>query len=237
MKKITILIAVLALSSCSNDDSVIIYNECQTKEISLNLETSLKVEKNPIFSGKSETPSCEFPEKYNHEIPSEFNVYFIPKNGGSTIEFNGIKEGKQTFEIPKTNYRVVVTNSKKQFRGELPIYSELLYLFGESEIDFSNTDNGEVLVTNDYASIMVVDNTAITSAPKLDGQTMADIGNYYNLYTRKKGSSYLGINNDSKQVTEKFEPNQVYRYMICPEGTFTIIVDEDILEETNDVKL
>lgn len=237
MKKLlTILVSIALLISCSNDDTIIVNQECPTKEISLNTSILLESDKADIFGSKKES-SCEFPELYKHDIPNQFNVYFIPTQGGNTIEFNNIEEGRQTFEIPATEYTVVVTNSNKKYRGELPMYSDTLYLFGQNIIDFSKTDEGEVLVTNDYASVMVVNNSSITSKPNLDGQNMVDVGKYYNLYTRKEGNSYLGINNDSKQVNETFKSNQVYRYMICPEGTFTIIVDNDILVGSNDVKL
>lgn len=234
-KTISLLLVILATISCSKDTINVYQKEYPTKEISLKTSILLESSKADLFGGKKAS-SCEFPDLYKHDIPDEFNVYFIPSSG-ETIEFNNIKEGKHTFEIPATEYTVVVTNSNKKYRGELPIYSDTLYLFGQNVIDFSQTDNGEVLVTNDYSSIMVVNNTAIKSTPQLDGQNMDDLGEYYNLYTRKEGNSYLGINNDSKQVNETFQPNQVYRYMICPEGTFTIIVDSDILVGSNDVKL
>ena len=224
MRKLLILIVALLLSSCSNDDCVTV----ETKHVTLNTKIVLAEVSYPMF-GRKAMASCEFPELYNHKIPSEFNVYFIGDT--ETYEFTGVKEGKNTFEIPAIKYRIVVTNSDKKFRDELPIYSEILYLFGEDRLDFSKVDTADIIITNDYASVMVVNNSAIKSSPQLDGQNMMLAGEYYNLYTRKEDSTYLNLGSG---VNQKFKANEVYRFMICPEGSFNLVIDTDILKKVND---
>lgn len=224
MKKLT-LISLLAIVSCSVENNDY---ECPTREITLNTRVVLSSETAPMFGSKS-TASCEFPDPYEHPIPSEFNVYFVSDT--ETYEFTGVKEGNNTFELPAVEYRIVVTNSDKKYRGDLPIYSEALYLFGENVIDFSTTDEGSVIVTNDYASVMVVNNAAIKSVPKLDGQNMMLAGEYYNLYTRKDGVSYLTIGDG---INRNFSANEVYRFMICPTGRFNIIIDTNVLTTVTD---
>lgn len=234
MKKLlsTLIIAVL-FTACTEKETIIIQNEII--EVSLNSLVNLDAETGNIFSKKP--ASCEFPTKYEHNIPTEFNVYFLATNGAKSYEFNNVTEGKKTFKIEKNKYRIVVTNSTKHYRGELDVYSSELYLFGETEVDYTKTTEGYVEVTNDYASVMVVNNDAITSTPVLDGQQMDNVGVYYNLYTRKKGQSYLGINNDTKQVNQVFKANHVYRYILCNKGDLTIDLQDDILEETHDEEL
>lgn len=232
-KTLLTLIAVVTLTACSEKETIIINNEIVAVQLNTKINLSSDVE--AIFS--KQTLECEFTKKYDHKLPELFNVYFISMNGGENYEFNNVKEGNKTYKIKRDNYRIVVTNSNKKYLGELPVYSTKLYLFGETTANYLINDNANIEVKNTYASVMVVNNDAITTTPMLDGQKMANVGDYYNLYIRKKGKSYLGINNDTKQVNKEFKANKVYRYILCQQGSLNIGVDEDILEETEDTKL
>lgn len=233
-KQLTILaIALLSLTACTEKETIIINNEIV--EVQLNTKINLSSDVEAIFS--KQTLECEFPKKYDHKLPELFNVYFISRNGGENYEFNNVKEGDRTYKIKRDNYRIVVTNSNKKYLGELPVYSTKLYLFGETTANYLINDNADIEVKNTYASVMVVNNDALITPPMLDGQKMANVGDYYNLYVRKKSKSYLGINNDTKQVNKEFKANKVYRYILCQQGSLNIGVDEDIFEETEDTKL
>lgn len=234
MKKLVLVLAIV-MAACSSDDTDQIENSnLLVKEVTLNMQILMSSETTPIMQRRS---SCAFPELYSHKIETSFNVYLIPTAGGESFEFTGIVEGKNTFEIPLAEYRIVVTNSDKKYREELPVYSDVLYLFGENVVNFKLSDTALVNVTNDYASVMVVNNSAITSIPELDGRVLSDIGSYYNIYTRAVTGSYLGINNHMEQISQTFTANEVYRFMICPEGSFSLVIDSNILTTVNDVRL
>lgn len=238
MKKLIFALAVIVASCSSDSVDLIEQQEMAVKEVTLDMSVLLSRETIPFFQRRS--TGCSFPEYYKHKVSSSFNVYFIPTTLATAepFSFSGVIEGKTTFKIPAIEYRVVVTNSDKKNRAELPIYSDVLYLYGESVIDFSNVDTVDVEVTNDYTSIMVVKNTAITSVPEFAGVDLYDVGEYYNIYYRSNsGSIYgkLGLNNYAENHEGTFLPNQVYRFMLCPEGNVNIIVEEDILTVVNDI--
>ena len=186
-------------------------------------------ETNPIMQRRA---SCDFPALYVHTIPSTFNVYFIPSDGSATIEYANIGTGKSVFEVPATKYRVVVTNSTAKDRYSLPLYSEVLFLYGENTVDFATAENVDVTVTNGYSSIMVVKNKTITTVPKFAGVALYDFGTYYNIYYRSESgiaTGELGLNDYTKKVAVEVKANEVHRFMMCPEDGLNIIVDSNIL--------
>lgn len=234
MKKVILVLAFLMASCSSDSDALIPDQEVAMKDITLNLDVLIASESSPIMQRRS---TCDFPELYHHKISNTFNVYFIPTQGGESFTFTDVNEGKSTFSIPEIEYRVVVTNSDKKYRGELPITADVLYLFGESTVDFKMVDTVDVAVTNDYASIMVVSNTAITHVPVFAGVPLSLTGEYYNIYVRSNDgpiTGTLGINDYKENYEGTFTPNEVYRFMICPQGSVNIIVDSDILTRIHD---
>lgn len=231
---IYLFIALLSLTACENREEIIIKIP-ETKTITLDTGVDLSADVGGIFNKTSS--ECEFPDEYEHPIPTKFNVYFIPKRGGETLSFSNIEEGRHEFEVIPSEYTVVVTNSDKKYFGDLPMYSNTLYLFGSKDIDFKEEDNASVIVRNNYASIMVVKNESITSVPQFDGMLMEDVGDYYNIYSKKSGVCYLGINNDTEQVRQRFAANYVHRFMLCPKSGLTIVVQDDIFKYTHDTYL
>ena len=241
MKNLFYLLIIMAITySCDCDDTDVIVVVPETKKVSLNSKVNLSSDVSPVFNKKKEESGdarCEFPDYYQHQIPELFNVYFIPKKGGDVLSFENILEGNNEFEITAQEYTVVVTNSDKKYAGELPVYSTDLYLFGSKDIDFSKEDEATITVYNPYASIMVVNNESITSVPKVDGQLMKNVGDYFNIYTTKTSSVYLGINNDQEQVRRKYEINKVYRFILCPTSDLRIILQESIFDNVSSVFL
>lgn len=225
---IYLLIVLFTAISCTEKETVVI-NLNETKTITLNTGIDLSSKVGDVFN-RTPASTCTFPEEYKHSIPDLFNVTFIPTGAGKTYSFSNIKEGQHTFEVPANKYRVVVTNSKVKYPGELPVYTLNLYLYGENTIDFVTEDTGTVIVNNPYSSVMVVDNISITSPPRLDGQSMERVEGYYNIYVKKTSKAQLSINNNQKEINRLFEANKVYRYMICPESDLGIIISDDIFK-------
>jgi hypothetical protein len=220
------------MAACSSDGDNFIEDVGPTvKKVTLNTEVIMASETNPIMQRKA---TCDFPALYEHTVPSTFNVYFIPTDiVSATITYTNVEAGKRVFELPAMKYRVVVTNSEVQHRYQLPQSSDVLLLFGENTVDFTTIENVDVEVTNDYASIMVAKNKAITSAPIFGSITLADFGSYYNIYMRNgEGGAIigdLGINNWTYRSSVSVMPNEVHRFMICAEDGLNIIVDSNIL--------
>ena len=241
MKKIVLFLAIILLASCTKNNIIIVP---AMKEVKLNTVTLISAVETPILNAKTTTsPATDFPA-YTHPIPDKFTVYFV--YDGSYIKFENITEGNHTFKVPARSYKVVVTNyniDNNVFVGRsgLPQYSEQLYLYGESTIDYSTTDNGSVTVTNDYAAVMLL-KEGIKDAPKptLNNTHFGQVPDYYNLYTRlRSGNNIQFTDFTGKQYnfTRSFDANKVYRFKVGKENGLNIIVQDDILITTIDESL
>lgn len=238
MKKLILVLAVV-LAACSSDSDALIEEvELGVKNVTLNMDVLMASETRPMMQRRA---TCDFPALYEHTIPSSFNVYFIPIDGSAaTIEHTDVGIGKTIFEVPARKYKVIVTNHTTQNgRWELPLHSDVLYLYGESEVDFSILENVDVTVTNDYASIMVVKNKAITSVPEFAGVELFDFGTYYNIYYRNAEglglvAGTLQLNNYTLSSEVSVGSNEVHRFMICAEDGLNIILDSNILTQVKE---
>lgn len=234
MKNLIYLILLsITIISCGGNEGDLIKIP-KTKEVTLGIKYDVKSDSG---SFKSSGSSCTFPNPYVHPIPSEFNVYFIPKDGGSTIEFNSVSTGNNTFKITPKDYTVVVTNSDKTLFEDLPNYSSELYLFSSKDIDFITESNASITVNNNYSAIMVVKNNLITAIPTVEGVPMVDVGDYYNLYSKLSGPLLVDINNGQEQVSRRFPSNYVVRFMVCPEVNLGIILNDIFIYPEVDIEL
>src|SRR5690554_7342925 len=111
MKNLKFAVSALALaafSSCIEPEEaqVEFYPE---KQVTLNTVRVFS-ESETAFARLLNQP--EFPD-YTHEIPSEFNVYFIATNGsdhGKVIKkFENMSEGVHQVVVPARPYRVVIS--------------------------------------------------------------------------------------------------------------------------------
>lgn len=239
MKKVILIFAVLLAACSSDEDQFSLGEERVVKKVTLNTEVIMASEANPIMQRRS---SCSFPALYEHAIPSTFNVYFIPTDGSEMVTYANVGTGRTVFELLDIEYKVVVTNSTATNRWELPQSSDVLLLFGENTVDFATTENVDVTVTNDYASIMVVKNKAISTAPVFGQTPLHDFGTYYNLYYRTGDGTALvtgdlGINNWVHTAPVSVKLNEVTRFMICAEDGLNIILDGNILTGTTDTTI
>src|SRR5699024_6368980 len=97
----------------------------------------------------------------------------------------------------------------------------------------------DVTVTNDYASIMVVKNKAITSVPEFAGVELFDFGTYYNIYYRNAEglglvAGTLQLNDYTLSSEVSVGSNEVHRFMICAEDGLNIILDGNILTQVKE---
>ncbi|GMQ29786.1 hypothetical protein Aconfl_24290 [Algoriphagus confluentis] len=186
---------------------------------------------------------CEMPGNFLHQVPSVFNVFFIPTNGGKTLFFENVIPGQREFSIPLEEYNVIVTSysdgNPETFDDffRLPDYSQEFYLVGSSVIDYSKTKSGVVTLQNPYSAILVVKNNNVAGVPQLEGKPLFSSPDYFYIYSKVVGEERLQIidlfNRDQTQVVD-FVENQQYRYILCigsPSGR-GILYFEDVSQIT-----
>lgn len=238
MKKVNVLLVALAIAftgcSTSGDD----ISQLPTKEVSLNMVNLIYDQ--TTFGNESARILTEFPE-YSHPIPQLFNVYFI--YDGTFIKFDNITEGNHSFKIPPRNYKVVVTNFNMDGnvyggRDILPLYSEKLYLYGESTIDYSKVESGSVELTNDYSAVMLLkDGVKENPLPTLNSNKFCVLDDYYNIYTRLRSGNNLQFQDfrgTAFNQTRDFEANKVYRFKVGKTGELSIHVQDNIFQDIFD---
>lgn len=178
---------------------------------------------------------CDFPEQsYTHQIPSKFNVFFIPLDAQdkTPIVYTGVKEGITNFTIPAQRYDVVVTNYSEY--NNLPTYSSDLYLYGTSEIDFSNLAVGTVEVSSPYSAVMVANTVDVQATPTLGGNELDEVSSdWFNIYSKFDGEETLLITGRDgvKTVVNEHDDNVVYKYLLCTDSDQGFTVDDNILND------
>ena len=250
------LVAVLlaAVSSCigTEESQVEFYPE---KEVTLNTKRII-AQSETAFARIQADPN--FPD-YTHVIPSQFNVYFIASSGSdqNTVikKFEGLTEGANKVVVPARAYKVVITNLNMddihdKRRGQLPEYSDQLYLYGEAEIDYQKVSNGEVTVTNDYAASMIRKSDMVKSVPVINQTSYFTTDDYYILYLRDQSGASTFTRNTTFSILKpdggtgqhnlqhNYTANKVSRFHFklygVTDGNLNIVVDENILKTIED---
>jgi hypothetical protein len=247
-------IVLAVFSSCigSEDPQLEFYAE---KEVTLNTKRILAQSETALARLQS---NLEFPD-YTHHLPSHFNVYFIATTGsdqGKVIkEFDSMAEGSHKIVVPSRAYKVVITNYdmdhlQDKRRNFLPEYSSELFFYGEATIDYKTLTEGEVTVTNDYAASMIKKSDMIKSTPKINDASYFDTIDYYILYLRDQGGASTFTRNTTFNILKMDGGNQQYNHQYLytankvsrflfnlyseTDGNLDIILDENILKETED---
>ncbi|WP_194774766.1 hypothetical protein [Pararhodonellum marinum] len=185
-----------------------------------------------------EEPLCEFPDDYQHDVPSSFDVYFIGADG-KEFKFENVGEGTDTYELPLQSYTIYVTNFSDY--QNLPQYTDQLFMLGTSIVDFSNTSSATVTVLNPYSAVMVgiTNQLSISTVPTLEGNALSNVGDWFLIYSLSDAGNtedlmITDVRGDQRTLTENFNRNEQYRYVLCIDSDLTIVV-EDVFVITNDM--
>lgn len=248
-----LILLITIFVGCSKKEATIIIVE--NVEVHLNTKSVFNIEQEG-FSTRSATT------EYQHVYPTEFKAYFIateskgPYIQGQLVKTVDVINGLQSITIPKLKYTVYVTNYEKEGSWytwpdaieQMPLASDVLYLYGFNIIDYSTDIYGEVIAKNPWSAIMIEDNEYFD--PDKDPLEYNSNSNYvltdegwWLKYVRDNhnsavwlkypwmvGNTQLGLNLDVL-------PNKIYKYrMTIPEtseeGNFEIITEtfDEIIE-------
>lgn len=242
MKNLFILLLVaVGLSSCSKTE---VYNvTVENVTVNLNSKELLETVVKP-FGKLASTGGEPVTDDYDHHFPSTYKAYFVSKETrgeymeNEVIKIIDVKSGDNEITIPKLNYTVYVTNYEKDelpytkfawytypdALEQLPRTSHQLYLWGKSDIDYSEVESGTVELINPYAAVMIRNNNWVNGFPKsYDTQQnylLTSNQVWYIIYTRGNNTNTkvpLKIREDlTKQLTLSYDivPNQIYQYTI-----------------------
>lgn len=251
MKKIILLLFMAVLFSCTKEETTVIIVE--NIEVQLNAKSAFSVTESTFRSTE-------------HTYPVSYKAYFISQeNKGEYLEGQLVKTidvtaGLQTIVVPKLKYKVYVTNFIKDGSwytwndaiNQLPLGSDILYLFGSNEIDYSTQLTGEVEVKNPYSAIMIKNDPVIstTRVPR-EYTSSSDYvlnGEWWLKYVRNSHNTAVWIldgkpGNRTIQISAEVEPNKIYKYTLNTDipdtnsdNNFNLTVqefEETIEEEVN----
>lgn len=260
MKSIKLLLFslfVTVLGSCVNNEDVQLETYPE-KEVILNTKTLISTTDIPFARIQADP---EFPD-YVHLLPAQFNVYFVATTGNDQNKvikkFEGLGAGSHSLIVPSRPYRVVVTNSNFNTattgdqirRNLLPEYSSTIYLYGESNIDYKASNEGSVSVTNDYAASLILKSAMVKSIPVMQGTSYFTTDDYYIIYLRDQSGQISIARNTTLQVlntaggtthynlSHTYTANNISRFHFKlydeTDGSFNIVVDENILKAIED---
>lgn len=233
---------------CSKEESTIIVVE--NVEVQLNTKSVFNIEQEG-FSTRSTTT------EYQHVYPTKFKAYFIaaeskgPYTKEQLVATIDVKEGMQTITVPKLKYTVYVTNFEHTSEGwytwnkpldQMPLASDVLYLFGSNVIDYSTAIYGEVTARNPWSAIMIENYEYF--APNIAPLEYTSTSNYvltadegwWLKYVRNKHNTVVWLKypwmtgNTQLELQLDVLPNKVYKYrMTTPEtsdkGNFEVITE------------
>lgn len=189
-------------------------------------------------------------------IPSNFKAYFIaaeskgPYTSGQLIKTLDVSTGVQTIEVPKLKYNVYVTNYEQSGAWytwtnaieQLPQGSDVLYLYGSNNINYSIQVLGEVEVKTPYAAVMIKGDSHITEAPKHydSNSSYTETADHWWLkYIRNSTTNtgvklqFTGSGLQTLTINDAIQSNKVYKYILntsvgntSEDNNFNIIVEE-----------
>lgn len=191
------------------------------------------------------------------KVPKTFTAYLVAnentttypsgKDNAQVIASVTVHTGSNHITVPAMKYKVFVTNysngNEKTDNGwsnwytypdalaHLPAGSTTLYLYGKSDLDFTNGAVGEVRMTNPYAAICVYKNKYVTGNPSDWSGTTALRGDWYYLYKNCfwEGSEQISLGmeipityinssrqtvNRSSYIYDTISANYIYQYII-----------------------
>lgn len=190
------------------------------------------------------------------EVLTKFTAYLIAnenKNGFSTNQFVDsvpVYTGSNYITVPAMKYKVYVSNYKysgmetntwnyqnwysgyyQNPMGEgMPYSTTTLYLYGESDLDFTNGAVGEVVLTNPYAAVCIYKNKYVMSTPydyNNNSKECGVKGNWYYLYINcakfNSTNLYILLGNfpdypysKNFTLTYPITANKIYQYIFKP---------------------
>lgn len=250
MRKVIFMFAVVLLTltvSCTKEREVIV--------VVPNVEVHLSTKS--VFNVESEDFRSTTRSTYVHQYPINYKAYFIanetkgPYTSGQLVTTINVIEGMQTVTIPKLSYKVYVTNFEHTSEGwytwddaldQMPLASDVLYLFGSNVIDYGTQLTGEVLIKNPWSAIMIENheyfdpnrspreyNSGSNYVATGDGWWIKYVRNHHNTGVWLKYPGMTG--NLQRGISSDVLPNKVYKYrMSTPttseEDNFTVEVEK-----------
>jgi len=234
MKKILVLFLIGVLfSSCSEKNYYDVTVEWA--EVSLNAQ-ELVAKAEEGFRTRSEGVEQE----YVHVFPTSYKAYFVSAENkgdyvtGQLITTITVLPGQNTINIPKLKYNIYISNYEKEGSwytwedavNQLPVSSDILYLYGKNAIDYSSVTTGTVDVKNPYAAVMIKKNDIVTGIPthydNADSPYVLVTGNWYLKYIRlattntKVPVKYAYVQNYT--LNEPITANKIYKFTLIGVG-------------------
>ena len=260
MRKVILMLSVVLLTlivGCTKEREIIVV--VPNVEVHLNMKQVFNVEEGSLFKSATTRSS------YEHEYPSSYKAYFIANENkgdytaGELVKTIDVKKGLQTVVVPELSYKVYVTNFSKPDApnwytypdpvAQMPQGTNTLYLYGMNEIDYNNTKDGEVLVKNPYAAVMIQKNRIPDAPTHYDSSTSyIPTGDGWWLKYIRNNTTNTGIvvvfthENRTVVIDDPIEANKIYKYTLLAdvpetddEGNFFVDVEEFKDTENRDV--
>lgn len=252
MRKVTFMLAAVLATlfvGCTKERIIVVVPEI---EVHLNTKHYFNVEEGSLFKAATTRST------YEHVYPTSYKAYFIANENkgdytaGELVKTIEVTKGLQTVVVPELSYKVYVTNYEKEGNWytwddaleQMPQASDILYLYGMNDIDYSATEYGEVEVKNPYAAVMIQD-YRIPDAPTYYGNNTDYIPTgegwwlkYIRANTTNTGITVEFTNEDKViLINDPIVANKVYKYTLLTdvpetddEDNFNVEVEE--FEET-----
>ena len=250
-------------------------NVSSITEISLNINSGIDIsEDSSTFTNHSATDVstrsvATTPANFSAELPSQFTAYFVAAEAtseyaeGAIVRKVTVTTGNNNISVPAIKYHIYVTNydpadapiadkssnqesAAKALEDNLPQNSTTLYLYGESDADFSSTTstaNATVSMTNHYAAVCVASTHVEsvnegTSSAQGDAYQLNSEGTWYYMYVKAPSSGTTSTDltikvkdfsniPDGKEYTfsEDITADNIYQYTVNEKGGLIITVN------------
>jgi hypothetical protein len=253
-------------------------NVSSITEISLNINSGIDIsEDSSTFSNNSVTKvstrsATSTPANFSADLPSQFTAYFVAAEAtseyvqGAIVRKVTVNTGSNSISVPAMKYHIYVTNydpanslstdknsnqesAVKALEDNLPQNSTTLYLYGESDADFSSTTstaNTTVALTNHYAAVCVANShvesvnykTSTTSSQGDTAYKLNSEDTWYYMYVKapSSGTTSTGLTikvkdfsniPDGKEYTfsEDITADNIYQYTVNEKGGLIITVN------------
>ena len=249
MRKVIFMLAVVLLTlsvGCTKEREVIVV--VPNVEVQLNMKQYFNVEEGNLFRAASTSDSS-----YVHKYPETYTAYFVANENkgkytaGQLVKTINVKKGTHAVVVPELSYKVYVSNFSRSDApswytypdpiAQMPQGTDILYLYGMSEIDYKKVEYGEVLVKNPYAAVMIQDKRIPDAPHHYDSKTdyISTGDGWWLKYIRNNTTNtkiVAVVANKNKQITlnESIEANKIYKYTLLAEtdtkGNFKVDVEE-----------
>ena len=210
-----VFIAILAVtcSKSNSDNGTTDETRPLTATLSINIDRLLSQQTGFPNTGKE----CIFPPTMSINDLTKFYITLESLETGNIQEFTTDgTSGSFEFNVYGSTYKLTTTTSPTVV---LPDYSDQFYWFNEQNIDISLNRSIDIVVTNQYSAIILINNASdILEAPSLNGNVMYPNANGWFIFSKFVGEETLSITKTTLETVDvvlDYEPITMYTYMFC----------------------